>query len=315
MPIKNLSFRRFIGMLILIFLLIPAICLSTEKQLKTATDESLQVQECDSSKGGVKAWAKDWGPIISPFATLLSALAALFVALYLGILREKIRKPRLKLYFLGNGQYPYFFRLSFGHLKDSIRLSTGDTIELLVSGFSARVKVKNIGKTTAKEIQARIEKIEFIDPERPTTFYHPTAVKWSGEQAIGTVDIVSGSHFFLDIFFAINTTAAEMARFNIEEMAKNDVVMTEERVMRIFKEEVQVTEEVFWNVWVKDPHVRGIPAKFKYEGNFVISYVVNGANCEPIKFNVLVDWRANSWNNPTIRIEQNSNYIENEEDN
>ena len=302
-------------MLTLLFLLVPSICLSTEAQLKTATNESLTVQESKFSQGGVKAWAKDWGPIISPFATLLSTLTALFVALYLGIIREKIRKPRLKLYFLENGQYPYFFRLSFGHLKDSIRLSTGDIIELLVPGFSARVKVKNIGKTTAKEIQARIEKIEFIDPERHTTFYHPTAVKWSGEQEIGTVDIASGSHFFLDIFFAINTTAAEMTRFNREEMAKSDVDMPEERVMRIFKEEAQMTEEIFWNVWVKDPHVRGIPAKFKYEGNFVISYVVNGANCEPIKFKVFVDWSVNSWNNPTIRIEQNSNYIDNEEDN
>jgi hypothetical protein len=94
---------------------------------------------------------------INKYADLISAsvlLLTVFVMLYLGVWREKLQKPKLQLCFNQNKLYPYFQKLSFGSFERPVEISNKRIDIISKPGFNARVKIKNIGKSTAKRVQA-----------------------------------------------------------------------------------------------------------------------------------------------------------------
>jgi hypothetical protein len=247
-------------------------------------------------------------------APLLSALGTLFaalVALYLGSWRDILRKPKLRLYFNEKKEYPYFHNLAFDAYPQIINF-IGQEIYILKPGFNARIKIYNKGKTTAKSVQARVEKIilkdksSIINSER---IYHPTTVKWSGEKEWNPIDIVPKSHFFLDIFWSNNEMPLEITNFNHilyrEEINKN---ILED----IIENDISPSGEVYWNVWVESPYNRGIPSKYDFEGDISIHFILNGENCGPLRFQALVNWTFSSWNSPNIKIKQGRSFINND---
>lgn len=121
---------------------------------------------------GFKVLNTDYGNLISALASFCAVLAAL----YYGSWREMLRKPKLKLYFNENKLYPYFHNLSFGIFDTGIEMN-GLKVVIHKPGINVRVKVANEGKSTGNKVQARIEKIEFINQNNvleSTTYYHPT---------------------------------------------------------------------------------------------------------------------------------------------
>ncbi|MFC1819773.1 hypothetical protein ACFLZG_01630 [Thermodesulfobacteriota bacterium] len=122
------------------------------------------------------------------------------IALYLGTWRESLRKPILKVCFDESGKEPYTHKISFGLLKE-INLS-GQILRINIPGFNSRVLIYNDGKSTAKNVLSRVEKIELYQNRtlEKTLYYHPTRIKWSGEpvqvQDWNPVDIPPKSHFF-----------------------------------------------------------------------------------------------------------------------
>ena len=98
---------------------------------------------------------------------------------------------------------PYFHKLSFGAFerKEMLNGQNLQNIDCPIQkpGFNARLKVFNKGKSTAKKVQARIEKISYWENGQEwERYYNPTSVKWSGEKEYNSVDIVPKSFFFLD---------------------------------------------------------------------------------------------------------------------
>lgn len=244
--------------------------------------------------------------VLNEYATLISAVMiflTILVALYLGDWKERLRRPKLKLCFNENKEYPYFQTLAFERFGQPIEFA-GQTIYIFRPGFNARLKVINTGKSTAKNVQARVEKIELYkgnNKTAPTRHYHPTIVKWSGEPNWGFVDIFPKSHFFLDVFWAKNETSSEIFSFNDTRYRHR---IKEELLREIIKQDINPSEEVYWNVWIDTSFERGIPIKYHFEGNIVIYFIIDAENCDPLRFEALVNWSSENWNQPTIRIRQ-----------
>lgn len=179
-----------------------------------------------------------YAPLLTAFATLFAAL----VALYLGSWRDILRKPKLKLYFSEKKEKPYFHKLAFGEFPEPIDF-VGQFIYFSKPGFNARVKIYNKGKTTAKNVLARVEKINLknskIDSEE---VYHPTTVKWSGENQWGSVDIVPKSHFFLDVFWSKNENSDEIIDFNYKKYRQ---VVDRDMVASILNDSIIPSEEIY----------------------------------------------------------------------
>jgi len=115
------------------------------------------------------------------------------------------------------------------------------------------------------------------------------------------------SHFFMDLFRVINETTQEIVDFNYEryqgQLEKDDLET-------IIKGENVASEDIYWNIWVKDPRVRGIHERHRHEGHIVIYFIVVGENSDPLKFQAHIDWNRKSWHQPNIRIMYNNNFVE-----
>lgn len=252
--------------------------------------------------------------ILNEYASLIAAFAAVFtafVALYLGDWRARLRKPKLRLFFSEKKEYPYFHKLAFEGYSQPIDF-VGQTIYLLKPGFNSRVKVYNKGKSSAKGVQTKVERIVLKDKNSGTSserFYHPTTVKWSGERDWNAVDIVPESHFFLDLFWSKNEKSSEVTKFNnIKYREEIDKGILQD----IVENDICPSGEVYWNVWTDISYDRGIPVKYDFQGEITIYFIVNGENCEPLRFEALIDWSYDNWDCPNIKIRQGKRFINND---
>jgi len=252
--------------------------------------------------------------ILNKYASLISAFGALFaalIALYLGDWKNRLQRPKLQLSFNENKQYPYFHNLSFEPFGTPIDIH-GQITDIYCPGFNARVKIVNNGKTTAKNVEARVEKIEFFKNNvtiSPTRFYHPTAIKWSGEKDWEPVDIVPESHFFLDLFWSKNEASSEIYSFNEARIKHYGIDLRSKLLKEIIDKDIQPSQEVYWNVWVDNSYERGLPRKYDIQGDIYIYFIVNAENCVPIKFEAIVSWSFDTWNSPDIKIRMGKKFI------
>lgn len=242
-------------------------------------------------------------------ATTFSAIGsctAAIVALYLGAGREFFRRPKLAISF--NAQKdPFVHKLPFEEIH-SIELD--ELMKFFTPGFNSRVKVLNRGKTTARKVQARVEKIVLKDlkggqPE--TKYYHPTVIKWSGEKDWNPVDIVPHSHFFLDLFWSKNETSEEILNFFNDLYRDHEV--KEEILRDIIQSDIKPAERIFWNVWIDTSYPRGVAKFYEFEGEVIISIIINAENCKSSRFEAIIDWSKQRWANPEIQIRRNGKII------
>lgn len=244
---------------------------------------------------------------LNQYSSLIGAVAALFaalIALYLGDWKSRLRRPKLKLSFKEDKQYPFYQTLAFETFDVSIDIH-GQLIDIVRPGFNARVQIENTGKKTARNVEAKIEKIEFVKNAKeisPTRYYHPTTVKWSGEKDWTPVDIVPNSHYFLDLFWSRNETISEIISFNETRLKSYGISFETEELRKIIEDDVRPTQEIYWNVWVNNSYPRGLPVRYDIQGGICIHFVVNAENCSPLSFKAIVRWTYDTWNSPDIKI-------------
>lgn len=245
---------------------------------------------------------------MNEYSALLSAVAALFaalIALYLGDWKSRMEKPILKLHFEETKNYPFFQTIAYEDFGTQLDIN-GVLADILRPGFNARIMIENKGKRTAKRVEAKIEKIEFFREKKKissTRYYHPTTIKWSGEKDWSPVDIVPNSHFFLDLFWAKNETISEIISFNESRCSINGIKLDPKLLRDIITNEIQPTQEIFWNVWVDNSYDRGLPRKYNIEGELHLYTIVNADNCAPVAFKAIVEWSYDNWNKPNITIQ------------
>ena len=252
---------------------------------------------------------RDYSTLLTATAALLAVLATLYISVW----RTILRKPKLTLYFLENRD-PYLQQLGFGPFPQLIVLD-GLPVNILNPGFNARVKVFNNGKTTATKVQARIEKIEIYDHGQLVMkrHYHPTAIKWSGEPDWNPKDIVPKSFFFLDLFHSINESSNEIFAFNEKRLKKYHIYFDEGILKETIQKDIRPSEKIYWNVWIDISYDRGVPKKYDQQGDIILYFIISGENCDPLKFQAVINWSYQNWNRSNIRIKVDNKYINYEE--
>ena len=141
---------------------------------------------------------------ILAMAAIFPGLVALFLPFLFKFLEWK-RRPILELCFNEKIEEPYFKSLvgNFGYKPIEL---DGNVVRVFLPTLNSRLKVRNKGKATAKNVQTRVEKVELLTNGNLDRIihYHPTKIKWSGEFYWTSVDIVKDSYFFLDLFYSAN---------------------------------------------------------------------------------------------------------------
>ncbi|WP_028314981.1 hypothetical protein [Desulfatibacillum aliphaticivorans] len=169
-----------------------------------------------------------------------------------------------------------------------------------------RIMIENRGRSTAKNVIVRLEQIilyDVVGKEEKRIYYHPTQVKWSGELGWNSVDIVQGSHFFLDAFKIISNNRKDIIDCNANFYGKVLPIGFINTIVDNIDHIGTVTSIVYWNVWVDNPFIRGIPPMYKHDGIFKIVFVMNSENANSLHFALKVDLDKDDWKNPKIEIE------------
>jgi|GEM_PF-6345590 len=231
-------------------------------------------------------------------------LISVLVTLYISDWRERLRKPKLSVVF--ENKYPYLSTLSFGCFKTGIEFDDIYKEPIVIPGFNLRVMIVNDGRSSAEKVEARIEKIEFFENnsiKAPTTYYHPTLVKWSGEFIWHPINISPKSFFFLDVFWVRNETTDGIVDFNASRLNTLGFPIQKNDLEKFVTNRINSSQDIFWNVWVEDPAVRGLPSRYRIEGDIIIYFIINAENCYPIKFKAIINWSAGNWFSPNMKIE------------
>ena len=137
-----------------------------------------------------------------------------------------------------------------------------------------RLKIINNGRKASEETEARIEKV--VTNNNQTIWYHPTLLKWSGEQEYGTVRIPTKSHFFLDAF-----------HINIGQNT--------------------------WELWVENPGLRGLPPAYPTQGDYEIHLFITEKTTKPTKCLIKISWTGQSYLRPDVRIKWEDRWLESSE--
>jgi hypothetical protein len=197
---------------------------------------------------------------------------------------------------------PYIRKLAWEPFKKRYKLRSKEFLVYKIL-CNIRILVCNSGKTTAKNVVVRIEKIEFyeeatnnlrIDP----IHYHPTTVKWSGEDDYTPVDILPNSFFFLDLIRFVNEQKKDLVDFNYQ--------LYQKKIPRTFFEKIifesKTVEKPYWSVWIKNAFLRGLKETYFEQGKFIIYYILNSENSSNIKFSAEIYWNRSEWDNPKVLI-------------
>lgn len=233
------------------------------------------------------------------FGPWFVGIVALFLAFVFNLVIPWWRQPKLKVEF-ERGKDEYAHKIFFDKIHPPFEdpLHGNELIWLRQPGFNSRVKVVNNGRSVAKNVQARLESIrcEYKLGKAPSEiFYHPTVVKWSGEEDYNKVDIAPfGSYFFLDLVYCINESYKAIIDY-YQDWDDFPIGLMDSK---------DYSGDVYWGVWVNRSYSRGIPEVYRDEGNFELNYHVIAENCKPIKFTATISWEKSSWNNPEISIRE-----------
>jgi hypothetical protein len=118
----------------------------------------------------------------------------------------------------------------------------------------------------------------------------------------------------LDVFFAINETANAILLFNQNRFKDYKIIIKETILEDIINKDIKPLEEIYWNVWVKEPYNRGIPRQYNFQGTIILYFIVNAENCDPFHFETIIHWTYEKWDNPDIKVKKENIYINDEQE-
>lgn len=232
----------------------------------------------------------DWLQIFGPYFIGTVALLVGFKDMIINI----FMKPRLKIEFNPTNE-KYYKKLLFEPISEVADPLTETKYCFRQPGFNSRVAIWNKGRRTARKAQARLLDIKYYDTERKhikTFDYHPTIVKWSGENKFTPVDILPGTPFYLDLIYAVNESKAEVLEYHKE---------LNTPALNKLLEVIEFTNDIYWNVWIDRSYHSGVPYKYTLDGYFELNFIISAENCPPYNLKASIKWDKRGWNNPTIK--------------
>lgn len=231
-------------------------------------------------------WLKIFGPYFIGIVALVVGFKEMIINFF--------RRPRLKIQFNQNDE-KYCRKLLFEPIYEVSDPLTETKYCFRQPGVNLRVAIWNNGKITARKAQARLLSIKFYDNEKKyikTIDYHPSTIKWSGEDKFTPVDILPKTHFYLDLFYAVNESKAAILEYHKELNAT---------VLNKLVEPIKFTNDIYWNVWIDRRYHRGVPDKYTLDGYFELSFIVAAENCSPINLKAFIEWDKKKWNQPKVK--------------
>lgn len=111
---------------------------------------------------------------------------------------------------------------------------------------------------------------------------------------------------------AKNETSREILSYNKERFKNNFGYEIEEKYLNKNIEYINPIEKIYWNVWIDTSYDRGVPNMYDFQGKIIIYFLINADNCEPIKFEAIINWTYENWNQPEVKIKQKNKYINND---
>lgn len=232
----------------------------------------------------------NWESWIQFCLTFLAIIVALFGREFV----EWLKRPKIELVFDKNNQ-SYFHEIDFFLFKHGNN-------EHFAKGINCLLKISNPQKRrlflqtqTAKYIEA---KITFIYEGNKKFTYHPTNLNWSGTRGkTNKVDIISGSHHFLDFINILNYDNHFWINDpeNLGERKKSAI--TPDQGPAEFR-----TNRINFRPWTVGDY-GGLPKMFNSDNTYKIHFVIDGENCSPHKYVATIIWEKSNWKNPDIKIE------------
>jgi len=220
---------------------------------------------------------------------------AILVALFGRELITWLKRPELKLEFDINNQ-------SFFHDQFFIFQIPNNQTAHFTKGKNCLLKISNPIKRRlflkSESAKGVVAKVTYVNENEKQFTYHPTNLNWSGGRGEKPIDIISGSHHFLDF---INIQNYE------ENYWINDPENMEDMKISAIKPgegpKLHQKNRTNFRLWVVGDY-GGLPKMFYSDAKYIIHFVINGENCGPYKYIASIDWKKTKWDLPDIKIQK-----------
>lgn len=246
--------------------------------------ESL-IKEILSSVSNSPSW-ESW------FQFSLTFLAIL-VALFGRELVAWLKRPELKLEFDINNQ-------SFFHDQYFPFKIPNNNTPHYTKGKNCLLKISNPIKRRfflkSESAKGVVAKVSYVYENQNKFTYHPTNLNWSGGRGEKPIDIISGSHHFLDFI--------NIQNYQNDYWINDPENLDEMKISAIKPNEgpsVHQNNRINFRLWVVGDY-GGLPKMFCADENYSIHFVLNGENCGPYKFTASIKWEKSKWDKPDIKI-------------
>lgn len=230
----------------------------------------------------------DWESWIQFGLTFLAILVALFGREFVSWLK----KPDLKLDFDIHNE-SFFHEINFSLFKHGGYTHYAKGVNCLLMVSNPKRKRCFLQTEAARGVEV---KVLFIYEGSKKYTYHPTPLKWSGGKEKEPVQIISGSHHFLDFIRFYNyNSALWIDDPDSPDGIKKSAITPNEAPSPLPK------NKIYFEPWLIGGF-GGIRYRFDADGIYKIHFVVNGENCGAYSYIATINWTKSHWNKPEIQI-------------
>lgn len=142
----------------------------------------------------------DW---LTAVGIILAVFVALLVA-FLSTIQARIAKPKLKIEFENNEPYCRHARIlnePVGDMIEKAKTSQGYTNIQPPEGYFFRLRIRNKGKSTAREVEIKLVRMLDADSKKEVSDYDPTHLVWVGYGTNNSISISRGLYEYANICF------------------------------------------------------------------------------------------------------------------
>jgi len=222
--------------------------------------------------------------------TFLAILVALFGREFVSLLK----RPDLHLYFdINNKSFFHDINFPLFNHGEYTHYSKGANCLLMLS--NPKRKRCFLQTETARGVEV---KVTYVHEGARKHTYHPTNLNWSGGKGTKIVQIISGSHHFLDFLRFYNYETALWIDDPDSPNGLKESAITPKQSPTHLPE-----NKTYFEPWFIGDYA-GIKSRFDTDGEYIIHFVVNGENCGPYLYTAIINWSKSQWNKPEIQITQ-----------
>jgi hypothetical protein len=233
----------------------------------------------------------EWKIDVASILTFLAIIVALFGREFV----TWLKRPKLSLIFQKDNK-SFFHKMDFPLFEHGGATHYSNGINCL---FRVDNSIRNTWFIQTEKAEQVETKITYVYHENKKHTYHPTNLNWSGSRGENAINIISGSHHYLDFIRFYN--------YENEFLIDDPENPIERKASAIPPDEPPANvnlpnNKIYFELWVPQDY-GGIKKRFDEDGTYRFHMVLNGKNCGPKKYVVTVKWNKKEWNDPAITFQ------------